>query len=64
MTTIENLIAIRKSQKVTQDEIAARIDVSKNTVSNWEQGKFHPSLKDAEAYADALGFKIVLQIKS
>lgn len=34
----ENLKAIRKSKGLTQDELAVRLNVVRQTVSKWEKG--------------------------
>lgn len=33
---------IRKKLKLTQEQVAERIGVHKNTISNWESGKIIP----------------------
>jgi transcriptional regulator with XRE-family HTH domain len=63
MTTIENLVSIRKSQRKSQDLIAERLGVSQMTIHNWESAKSQPSIDMVEKYAEELGFKVVLQIK-
>jgi transcriptional regulator with XRE-family HTH domain len=62
MTTIENLVSIRKSQRKSQDHVAERLGVSQMTIHNWESGKSQPSIDMVERYAEELGFKVVLQI--
>lgn len=34
----ENLKALRKQKEITQEELAARLNVVRQTVSNWEKG--------------------------
>lgn len=40
------LKAARVNQRLTQMEAAARIGVTKDTVSNWEREKSYPNAKD------------------
>lgn len=35
---------LRKNQKITQDELAGKIYVSRQTISNWENNKSYPSM--------------------
>lgn len=44
----ENLKSIRKSKGITQEELAARLNVSRQTISKWEKGLSVPD-------ADMLG---------
>lgn len=41
------LITARKSNGLTQEELAIKLEYSKATVSNWENGYSNPSLSDA-----------------
>ena len=34
----DNLKALRKKKGITQEELAARLNVVRQTVSNWEKG--------------------------
>lgn len=40
----ENLKAYRKSARLSQDELADRIYVSRQTISNWENNKTYPDV--------------------
>ena len=40
----DNLKALRKEKGITQEELAARLNVVRQTVSKWEKG--FPKLKD------------------
>lgn len=35
------LIELRKSKKLSQEELAEKINVSRQTISNWENGVSH-----------------------
>ena len=36
---------IRKDAKLTQEQMAAKLDVSRQAVSNWEDNKYLPDLE-------------------
>ena len=40
----ERLAEIRKDNKLRQEDLAVKLNVSKHTVSSWEQGKTTPTL--------------------
>jgi transcriptional regulator with XRE-family HTH domain len=40
---------------LNQQELAAKVGVSNNTISNWEKGIKAPTLKHMRALAEALG---------
>jgi len=49
--------AIRKSQKLTQDNLAELIDVESPSISNIENGKYYPTNENLQKIADALKVK-------
>ena len=36
-----NLAAIRKAKKISQEELAVRVNVVRQTISKWEKGVSH-----------------------
>jgi len=40
-----NLKVLRQDKKISQDELAAILEVSRQTINSIETGKFDPSLK-------------------
>lgn len=46
---------LRKKQELTQVELADKLDVSVNTVQNWERGRNLPSGENLNKYLKALG---------
>lgn len=44
MTFGENLINLRKKNKMTQEEVAEKLDITRQTVSNWELNQTKPDL--------------------
>ncbi|PGS08377.1 transcriptional regulator [Bacillus cereus] len=41
------LIRTRKKSKLTQQDLAGRMQVTKSTISNWENGYSNPNLEKA-----------------
>lgn len=44
----------RKEQKITQEELAAMVEVTRQTINSLEQGKYNPSLELAHKITKAL----------
>mgnify|MGYP004644077211 CR=1 FL=1 len=51
----ENLIRARKLRGMTQEELAAKLNISRQAVSKWETGESLPDLYKLTALADELG---------
>lgn len=51
ITLAENIIALRKRQGLSQEELAERIGVSRQAVSNWERGIATPDLGTLDTLA-------------
>ena len=51
----ENLIRARKLRGMTQEELAAKLNISRQAVSKWETGESLPDLYKLAALADELG---------
>ncbi|PGD90913.1 helix-turn-helix transcriptional regulator [Bacillus wiedmannii] len=49
------LIRSRKKSKLTQQDLAGRMQVTKSTISNWENGYSNPNLEKAIRLAVILG---------
>ena len=54
MDLSEKISIIRKARKYTQEEMGDKIGVSRQTVSDWEKGKFEPTLDSVRAIAEVL----------
>lgn len=54
MNLSEKISIIRKARRFTQEELGDRIGVSRQTVSDWEKGKFEPTLDSIRAIAHVL----------
>ena len=50
----ENLMRSRKKSGLSQEEVAAKLGVSRQTVSNWETGRNLPDIEALKALAEAL----------
>lgn len=55
MTTGERIRQARKSAGMTQSELARRLDVTPQTVSQYERGLINPKIETIRKFADALG---------
>jgi putative transcriptional regulator len=52
----------RKKLKITQEELARRVNVTRQTINSLEQGKYNPSLELAHKIKKALRAKYVEDI--
>ncbi|MDE7208043.1 MAG: helix-turn-helix domain-containing protein, partial [Lachnospiraceae bacterium] len=48
----EKLLTLRKSRDLTQEQLAERLDVSRQSVSKWESGQAVPELDKIVALSD------------
>lgn len=55
MTIGNNIKKLRTARGLTQDQLAERLFVTRQTISSWERSASHPSLEQLEAIAAALG---------
>lgn len=55
MTIGSNIKKLRVAQGLTQDQLAERLFVTRQTVSSWERAASRPSLEQLETIAAALG---------
>ena len=55
MTIGNNIKKLRTAQGLTQDQLAERLFVTRQTISSWERSASRPSLEQLEAIAVALG---------
>ena len=51
----DNLVQLRKLLNMTQEDIADKVGVSRQTVAKWESGESVPDLEKSKLLADALG---------
>ncbi|MFD3561646.1 helix-turn-helix transcriptional regulator [Streptomyces sp. NPDC058686] len=62
MTFVPNraLTTQRKTQKLSQQDVADRIGVSRESLGMWERGERHPSYGDVLKWAVVLGFPLAI----
>ena len=51
----ENLKYLRKEEKMTQENLAERLNVSRQTVTKWESGQSLPDIENLKQIADLFG---------
>jgi len=56
--------AMRKERKMTQAELAAKLQVTDKAVSRWERGVGFPDIQSLESLADALGITLLELMRS
>lgn len=58
MNLDEKIKFIREQEKLSQDEFAKRLEVSRQTIINWEKGKSNPSFELLMVIANVFQFDI------
>ncbi|MGA4517374.1 helix-turn-helix domain-containing protein [Solibacillus silvestris] len=46
---------LRKNQRMTQEDVADRVNITRSTISNYEIGRRTPHLKDLQKLANVFG---------
>lgn len=59
----ENIFELRKKKGISQEELGAKLGVSRQTVSKWEVGKSVPDIQKLKAIADLFGITVDELIK-
>ena len=54
----DNLVQLRKIHKLTQEDIAEKVGVSRQAVAKWESGETIPDLEKARQLAGVLGVSL------
>ncbi len=54
----ERLVQLRKEKGLSQEDLAGRLNVTRQAVSNWERGKAQPDLEMVGKLADLLGTSV------
>lgn len=54
---------LRMDAGMSQDELAGKVFVSRQTISNWENGKFYPDVQSLSIIADIFGTSIDSLVK-
>lgn len=58
------LTAARENLGLKQTVVAKRIGISPQQLSHWEKGVRHPRLDQIDAWAKAIGYKVILKIEN
>ncbi len=58
-----NISELRKQEKLSQDDFANIFHVSRQTVSNWENGKSYPDVEMLIKISDYFGISVDQLIK-
>lgn len=61
---LEDLVAMRKAKRMTQEQVAARMNRSKTAVSNFERLGADPHLSTIRRYAAAVGAWVSTRVVS
>ena len=59
----QTIVKIRKEQGLTQEEFAKQFDVTRQTVSNWENEKSYPDLHTLVKISDLYGISLDILLK-
>lgn len=54
----KNIKTFREQKRMTQEELAEKLCVTRQAVSNWENGKTEPDIETLHKIADLLGITI------
>ena len=54
----ENLVHLRKLKKMTQEDLAERVGVTRQAIAKWESGETIPDLEKCRLLADAFGVSL------
>lgn len=58
MTLGENIHNLRKSKKLSQEELAEKVNVTRQTISNWELGETSPNPEQLKLLSKILDISI------
>lgn len=54
----ENLIQLRKMHHMSQEELAEKVNVSRQTLSKWETGESLPDIEKSQLLAEVFGVSL------
>ena len=63
MSIGNQIMSIRKAQQLTQEQFGSLFHVTRQTVSNWENGKSYPDLQLLVAISDHFGVSLDMMLK-
>ena len=56
---IEDVVRLRKEQRLSQKALGQRANIAQTTISEWERGNSLPDIYQAEMLAKALGTTLI-----
>ena len=59
----ENLISLRKKENMSQEDLAEKLDVSRQAISKWESGQGYPEMEKIIKISEIFNYNIDLLIK-
>ena len=62
-TIAKNIVELRKKNKLTQEELAKKLNYSDNTISRWEHAEITPSVESLQEIAAVFGVSVEVLIK-
>lgn len=54
----KNLLYLRKTKKISQQQLADKLGIDRSTISKWETGDFDPTVGNVISIANVLGVPI------
>ena len=60
---IDAVIAARIEKRMTQAELAERVDTKQSNISRFESGNYHPSVEFLQKIAGALGKRLEITLR-
>ena len=54
----ENILKLRKENKLSQEQLAEKVDVTRQTISNWELGETSPNPEQLKLLSKVLNISI------
>ena len=54
----ENLQNLRKKKRMSQEQLAERVDVSRQSISKWERGESYPTMNNIMTLCDIFHCKL------
>ena len=54
----ENLVQMRKLLSMTQQDLAEKVGVTRQSIAKWEAGEYFPDLEKSKILADVLGVSL------
>ena len=60
---LEKIIALRIKSKMTQEQLAKKLDTKQSAISRFEKGMINPTIEFLNKIASAFGKKLVVEFK-